>query len=45
MHKSSQIVNVSDYEFYLHPANKGNYNVTVTAIQGNECGSHQLPSM
>jgi hypothetical protein len=37
LHKASQIVNgtnLTGYKFLLHPANKGEYNVTVTAIQG-----------
>lgn len=36
VHKASQIVNTNNIsKFYLHPANKGTYNVTVKAIQGN----------
>jgi hypothetical protein len=37
LHKASQIVNgtnLNGYKFILHPANKGVYNVTATAIQG-----------
>ena len=39
IHKVSQIVNGTNstgYKFILHPANKGVYNVTVTAIQGKD---------
>ena len=35
VHKSSQVVNTSDYKFYLHPGKLGLYNVTVKAIQGS----------
>lgn len=33
VYKTSQIVNVPNYIFYLHPGSPGNYNITVTAIQ------------
>lgn len=39
LHKASQIVNgtnLTGYKFILHPANKGVYNVTATAIQGRD---------